>query len=472
MLFAMAMVLIGCGGGGSGGGTASSAAKVSAFATDDMNAGFDHVWVTIKSIDLQAAAGPVNLFSDAKGVTVDLKTLRDATGNRFRLLNRKSVPAGTYTGVSVTTTNSATVFTTGSTTAINATFSSTPGDFVMSLTFPTAVNVAGEVNDLCVDFKLSNWVLTGTSITAPAGFLSVGDTTHIKDPARHEASEMTGIVTALSGSAGAQTFTLGDASNATTVITNANTSIIFTNGAANPALANGQKVEVRGFWDATTNTLTAARIEIENGDSHEDFVGVQGSIASIAADGSSFVVNIHEAHHFHPASTTITVDLNSSTKFFGNQGAVLTGAQFLSTVAVGAFVAADGTLDAGTGHLVAARVKACDGETGKGGDKGGDSGSGGGSGEGGDSPILIGAESAFNATAGTFTLTIVDWEHVNTKPGATFSVTFTSATQWYWDGTLVDLSTLTDKLAAGRFVKVAGTVSGSTVAATQVWLRS
>ncbi|WP_219729008.1 hypothetical protein, partial [Pseudomonas protegens] len=81
-----------------------------------------------------------------------------------------------------------------------------------------------------------------------------------------------------------------------------------------------------------------------------------------------------------------------------------------------------------------ARVKACDGEDGNGGDKGGDGGSGGG---GGDAPVLIGPETAFNATAGTFTLTITDWEHVNAKVGDVFSVTFTSSTKWYWDGTQV-----------------------------------
>jgi hypothetical protein len=104
----LAALLTGCGGGGSGSGSVGTN-LVSLFITDSLD-GNDHVWVTVKSVDLQSAGGATNVFSNSAGVTVDLKTLRDATGARFQFLNQDTVPPGTYSGAKVTLDKNLVVF--------------------------------------------------------------------------------------------------------------------------------------------------------------------------------------------------------------------------------------------------------------------------------------------------------------------------------------------------------------------------
>src|SRR5437762_31947 len=93
-------VLVGCGGGSGGsattGGNVPGNARVGIFVTDDLTADYDHVWVTIKKVELQGAGGSVTVYDDAAGRTVDLRALNDAGTQKFALLGEASIPAGTY----------------------------------------------------------------------------------------------------------------------------------------------------------------------------------------------------------------------------------------------------------------------------------------------------------------------------------------------------------------------------------------
>ena len=450
------VVIVGCGGGGGGGITPSApTTKVSAFSTDDLNAGYDHVWVTIKAINLIGSTGPVALFSETPGRTVDLKTLRDASGERFMFMNSRSIPSGTYSGVSVVVDNSASIIPSGSATAISATFQ-TSGDFTMSLTFASPVVVSGSTADICVDFKLSNWVLTGSTITAPSGFLAQGRTDTLRDGSRHEPSEFVGIVTSLSGAIGSQTFNLGSTNDAPSVITTANTAIFFNNGAANPALENGQKVEVRGVLNPTTRQITASRITIQV-EQHSNQAAVQGLVLSSSDPSGTVEIKIAEARGFVPKGTSLVIDVSDSTHYFGNHGTVVSRASFMSALTTTTHVAAEGSIDSASGHLVARSIKLADGEEGGGGNDGNGGGTEGGGGHG-DGAIIIGAESAFVPTETHFTVTVRDWELITTSVGTKFTVRYNASTLWFRHDQPVSLSTLTDRLQAGAPVLAKGTL--------------
>ncbi|MCX6342001.1 MAG: hypothetical protein NTU72_06425, partial [Fimbriimonadales bacterium] len=95
VLLVTTLSVISCGGGG---GTASSSSGLTLFASDSMD-GNDHVWVTIKSVELVASTGTsVPVFSSTTGEVIDLRSLRDSTGARFQMLSNLGITTRTYTG--------------------------------------------------------------------------------------------------------------------------------------------------------------------------------------------------------------------------------------------------------------------------------------------------------------------------------------------------------------------------------------
>src|ERR1041385_556350 len=98
------VAVVGCGGGG---GSSSSPAVRSAslvvFATDSPDTENDHVWATLFKVEVvDQSGGTQTVFDDSAGKTIDLKTLRDANGQRFAFLADGSVKSGTHTSARVT----------------------------------------------------------------------------------------------------------------------------------------------------------------------------------------------------------------------------------------------------------------------------------------------------------------------------------------------------------------------------------
>ncbi|HXH61150.1 MAG TPA: DUF4382 domain-containing protein, partial [Fimbriimonadaceae bacterium] len=86
------------------------------FLTDDMSTGFDHIWVVVHKVEVQAASGAfVTAFDDPSGVNVDVTNLSDGA-ERFLFIGARNVPVGDYTGVRITMDTDLTVFATGSST--------------------------------------------------------------------------------------------------------------------------------------------------------------------------------------------------------------------------------------------------------------------------------------------------------------------------------------------------------------------
>ena len=356
LVFLSVALVVGCGGSGGGGGSAAPA-KVATFISDSMD-GNDHVWVTVFKIQFTTASGSTTVFDSATGVQVDLKTLRDSTGARFRFMSNDDVPAGTITGAVITLDKNLVVFGAGATTGTPMTFDSSldvaGGKSALTLTFPSPiVENENEDDDIVIDFDLADWNETANVVTP---VLKLGTESGLNDGTRHEDGELEGTVENLSGAAPTQTFTLHtEDANDINVATDANTQVETENGAT---LANGGNVQVEGTFDTTTNTFKASELRIRNPeDVNNDTEDVDGSVSSFDGTAATIVIGIDNVDGFLPNATTITIDASgAATQFFDTNGASVTKDAFFAALSNGMRVKAIGTLDVGSGHFIASQL--------------------------------------------------------------------------------------------------------------------
>lgn len=407
---ALVAAAIGCGGGG--GGAANVSGRVTTFITDSMDAN-DHVWVTIYSADLVSPTGAqANLFDDPAGRVVDLKTLRDLNGELFSLLGTETVPSGDYSSARVVLDRQVTVFAAGQSTGFSRTIAaafSIPGQPTrarVDLAFGANKSFGVGNNDLVIDFDLARWDDNGTDITP---VLDEGSTNGLNDPNRHVHHAFPGAVSNLSGTAPNQSFTLtvGGGFNFT-VVTNSNTSIYRSSGDPNPTLANGQLVVVKGVYSTANQALTAESVRIRPPGDDRGEAEVEGVPSNIGA--STFDVLINRARGFQPRQDLVTVEVGANTRFFSDGGVPMTQADFLAALATAQEVEAEGNYLAGTNRLVARKVKLED--------------------ENEHEAEAKGAPGSINGAAGTFTITLVEWNGFSGSVGGVLPIETSGSTTY------------------------------------------
>jgi hypothetical protein len=406
--------LFGCGGSG-GSGSSLPGGTVSTFATDNMNAGFSHVWAKIKKIELTSATGPATIFDESAtgGRIVDLRTLRDATGARFVLLSNASVAAGSYTGANVTMDKNLSVVATGSATATDAVFAGATGsEKMLTVTFRAPINPATRPK-VVIDFDLSTWNLAAGVVTATGDlFAKHGRDDGIGDSSRHEQDDYSGTVSALAGTPPVQTFTITKGGRSINVATDASTVIFNNNGTDNPAITNGLKVEVTGVFDTTASVLKASRVKLEQENESDNEAKVEGVVSAFSETLGQITANIDDADGFVPQATTAVVTTNDTTRFFGPSGILVTKSEFYALLVSNITkIEAEGISTSGIG-ITAKRVKIEDGEK-----------HGGGGGDSHHEAELKGTVSNLNADAKTFDLTVSRWEGVALTVGKVVKVT-------------------------------------------------
>jgi len=447
-------VAIGCGGGGGGTGTGpgtGSGQAVRLFATDDMTTAYDHVWVSVKQVVLVGANGESVLFDEPAGRQIDLKTLRDEAGRRFRLLSNRSVSSGQYTGLRVVVDANLVVFPTGATTGTEATFDGSDAtEKVLTLDFGGARPIGGG-SDLIVDFDLSAWTLEGTTVTATNGqFLKLVTDNSVGRGDRQEADDYHGIIGGLNGTAPNQTFTITRGGVTLNVQTDANTAIYNENGAASPALVNGARVEVYGTFSTSSNALIARSIKIEDDENDEN--ELFGQVTAVAAGDGTVTVNVIRSFGFLPTTETLVIQTSDTTRYFARRGVRLTRDAFFTGIQVGSYVEAEGFLT--NGVLNAKKVKIEDGDGHRGGGGGGD--------DRGNEAEVRGRASDANAAANTFKVTATEWEGLILSAGQTITVTTTGGTEFKVNGNNVSAGTFYSSLGSATSVKVEGDYDADT----------
>ncbi len=352
------LLLSACGGGG-GGGSARTA-PVGVFVTDSFRDDYDHVWTTIYKVELVDSSGAAQtIIDDSAGKTIDLKTLRDASGERFTFLGRVVARAGMHARVRVTVAPSMTLVLKGTVAGVVTPLADTVpvdslGRKVLLLFMSNPRDLATGSDDLVIDFDLANFGILGGKVT-PA--LREGSKTGLDNRNRHEAEDYSGLISGLSGAAPNFTFALTMRFGAAfTVTTSADTTVFNSDSTPNPTLANGKRVEVRGTFTPGTRQLAATEVKIE--DSHgERPTKVKGPIVSSDAPAGTFVLTVRRARGFVPSGTTVNIATNATTVFRSSGGLLITKEEFFLRIAGAESAQAEGVYNAAGNTLVASRVK-------------------------------------------------------------------------------------------------------------------
>ncbi len=355
------LVLAGCGGGGGGttGGGGSSSAKVGVFFTDNLSAGYDHVWVTAYKVELYNGATSVTVLDNPAGEAIDLRALGTPAGGQFLFLGPGTVPVGSYTKVEITLGRNVNLFTTGAATATVASFPpamNSGANSKLELPLTPPITITGSGQNLVVDFDLPNWTLAGGVVT-PALLRHNG--TGLDDLNRHEDEDYKGTLSGLSGSVPNQTFTMTRFGAQIQVICTPATSIFAHNGAAGAALANGQIVEVRGVFDVLAQAIRASSVKIEDGeDGGAGDPKVEGLASEVNAGAGTFKLTTAFVRGFIPTQNKVNVATSPTTIYLNNAGTAITKTAFFEALGLaGAMAEAEGFYDSASNTIAAHKVK-------------------------------------------------------------------------------------------------------------------
>lgn len=459
LLFAVALIAAGCGGGG-GGGSSSGGSGVNLFLTDDMSNSHSAVWVRILRVELESTAGRTTIFESSEGKTVNLRALNDGSP-RYAFLGRDGVPAGTYSGIRFTLEKDVRVTPNGSNSTNLRSFDDVyldpgnPNQAILTLSFPAPKTIGAGSNDLVCDFVLSSWVENGTKIQnalvedAPTSGLSNSD--------RHDDDEFKGTISNLAGTSPNFTFTLTSLNgNSVPVATDANTAIFNNDGSANPQLANGRRVELRGLYSPIEGRVLAQSIKLKSssGNDGEDPHGVKGLAENINADLGTFDVVLGRADGFLPTEAIVHVAVTDTTRFFSHGGIPITRADFFAAIQAGGFhVEAEGVRNAATNTLTAIKAKLEDDDNGH-------------------EAEAKGTPSAIDAAAGTFRLQLGEWYGFSATSGSLVDVVTSPGTRFRdIDGESITKEQFFAQLATANAAKAEGSFSNGTITATQVRIR-
>lgn len=449
----MALIIAGCGGGG-GGSSSGSASNVGLFFTDDLNAGFDHVWVRIEKVELLTASGSTTVFEDSAGMAVDLRALNDSGTNKFFFANRHSVPQGQYTGVRVTMDDEVTVFPTASSTGNLRTFTGLNGSGkkVLTHSFTVAKTFGVGLTYQVIDFKLETWSESGANIVVSGSGLDDFPATNpaFTNGNNHKDKDYKGTVSGLS----AGSFKLNRPRGQLEVTYNSSTTIYNESGAPNPSLSNGDKVEVRGTFDPATGKLAARTIKIDDENGDEDPHEAKGLASNLNEGAGTFTLKVTQANGFIPVGTMANVTLANNARLFSHRGIALTKAEFFAVLdslpSNRRFVEVEGTYSAGSFTAVKAKIEDDDddGEV-----------------------EAKGTPSNQNSIAGTFDISLQEWEGFSGAPGMTIHVATTLTTKYRdQNGAIINKTQFFASLP-GFKAKVEGWLEGTTITATEARLR-
>ena len=453
--FAALAVLIGLLGCGGSGGASGGSNNMSVFLTDDLNAGYSAVWVRIHEVELEYSGGSDKVFDSSTGLEVDLRSLNSAGTNKFAFLNTAGLPSRNYTGAKVTFAKNLTLFpTAGAPQAVqfDPAFDTANGRSRVQFNFVAPVP-SSNGGSFVLDFDLANWTLAAGLVTPVIKLHGGGG---LDDPANHHAEDWHGTVSALSNLGnGAYTFTLTVSSSVVLKVSVASTTVVMnSNGAGSPALANGQFVEVRGKFNRTSASVDASVVKVEDSSSSGE-QKVEGAVSAINSGAGSFDVAATDVRGFLPSAAVVHVTTTGTTHFFSDNGVSMTKDEFFTALSSGAKAEAEGSYASGTNTLAATKAKLEDHSGSDIWDE------------------AKGGVTAFNAAAGTCSISVTEWEGFAFSSGTSLPIVTTGSTTYRdANGSSVTQAAFFGAMVNGSSVKVEGTFASGTMTAKRLEFRS
>ncbi len=450
VLVSAAMMLVACGGGGSD--TTGGTRSVRTFVSDTFADDYQNVFGTLYRVELLTAANtPATIYDSTTGSTYDFKQLGDTSGSRFAFLANAVVANETYTQVRVVVGATMQIVPTGGTNAntVNVVGDGPAAGGKVTITRMLATPVTfGVTDDFVLDFDLANFTIAGSNVT-PAIRRNNGN--GLDDTARHEEDDIKGTVSGLTGTVPNQQFTLTRLNDSVTVFMDANTTVFNSNGASNPAVANGQVVEVYGLFNTARNGIVATKVKIEDGNGGDDNDEAEGATSEVNATAGTFRITYGTFFGFDPKGSFVKIETTTNTVYRANSGAIITKAEFFTAIGETGLAEAEGTFNPTTNTLVATKVKVEDEGTGGG-------GGGGGAGE----KEAKGGYVEGNATAGTLLISVFEYEGWS-FPGGNLSIRTSGSTEYKnANNENVTKAAFFALLNTNVDVKVHGTLDGAT----------
>ena len=196
-----------------------------------------------------------------------------------------------------------------------------------------------------VDFDLANFAILG-GMVMPA--LARGDDSTIGNPGRHEIEDYKGTVANLTPTS----FRLiADVGAPFQVNYDANTPVYKSSNGAPTTLANGQRVEVRGFFVSGVLTAVSIKVKDEPGGGAGE-VEARGGNTNINLGAKTYVLaNIQGVQGFMPQGSTVNVVWTDST-VFRRSGVQVSADQLLNWP----FSEVKGSYNASTNTITATRI--------------------------------------------------------------------------------------------------------------------
>jgi hypothetical protein len=365
-------ILAGCGGGS----TSATTRGVDIYVTDQFADQYSHVWVTLQSIAIGDGKTFTDVYSATTGKTIDIVSLKDTA----ELLSSIQLNDESYTHIRVTYADTVTlVDASGTSTMLQVapSPSTTVGGGLAIHTSATRIPFKASTNrQLVVDFNLASFEVSGGKLRVgivpepPIGFNG-----KFKRFANHgQVSNLTETSFVMTGGDNRppvqiQPYPLPPPPkpgmrSSINVSFDANTVILGPDG-PDAALANGQKVVVRGSYDDASKTLTATEINIvpmggaNPGGNHGIHPGDDTAIAGdhvggivMDIDEATGIVTIKPREANHATSVNLVkIHVSGTDKVLLGQGGrpkpgTLGGISIGDAVSAKGVLSADGTFDA------------------------------------------------------------------------------------------------------------------------------
>ena len=354
VLTLLPILAAGCGGGGGGGGSSllpnDRTAEVAVFATDSFRDDYDQVWVSVHKVELLEPAGAAEtVFSDDAGKVLDLRSLRDASGERFELLGEGRVRPATYSDVRVTIGDLLNVVPRGGAAAQPLQVAAeiprdAQGHPIIQFPLQAPRNLSGPGGTVVVDFDLANFVIAAGRLR-PA--LKEAISQLLPNPERHERNHFGGVITGLTTSTAGSAFQLQLANGLLLPVAVTSEAVIFNaDGSPNAELSEGQRVKIEGAFDLGSRRFGASEIRIEpRGDGGDRRALVVGAPLRASPDSGAFVLRIVRVEGFLPRTREITVQTGERTVLHDSSGLVITRAEFFANILESDLVKAAGNYD-------------------------------------------------------------------------------------------------------------------------------
>ena len=393
--------------------TGANHGDLGVFVTDRAGSSYDHVWVSIKKIDLKLAAGGTRtIFEDPQGLGIDLASLRDDSGPRYQFVNQLDLPTGTYIAAQITLSKNAVVFPTNTTTGKALPFAGQAKDAkeaVLSLQFEPPKLLGTGHDDLVLDFDLSKWKEdNGQLVATVASSMGAG----LESADRNSPAIERGTIESLKGDVPEQTFTLKNAKASEVQVKTSATTSLFGGSATPIVLTKGQTVEVTGAFDTNTRRFDALSIKVIDPKAPEVQV-MRGVVGSIDPKASTWTITPNSTRGFLPEGQAVTVGVSADAKFYGMSGLAIDKDEFFKGLSSSKSVSvlAEGSFDATKGLLTASEARLV--------------------GDVSQPAVKVGGVvSDPKSDAQTFGLTVDSYEGMLTKPGAGAIVAITPTTSF------------------------------------------